>query len=418
VRSSRLTETQAPSTRTWWGKRFEDVSVYEAARQRTIDAFLNYDHVAVSFSGGKDSTAVLNVALEVATEMDRLPLSVFFYDEEAISFETERYVRRVANLPEVNLDWYCLPVRHRNACSNTEGFWWCWDPDHEDLWVRPLPPEAITTLDGFPMQPPEARPSIPSCTEALLFDYRKHGSVATLMGIRADESLIRRAAVSNKRETNWIIQKHPGFAKVYPIYDWSTEDVWTAPAVHGWDYNDSYDAMEMAGVSRDDQRLAPPFGEEPMRILWMWAHCFPDVWDRMTKRVPGAPAAARYSRSPLYNHRVRLTKPDGVSWPEWVRQRIDEHPPELRGPVAKAIATLIKRHYSRTTDPIVGYAIHPRTSVSWEKLYYIADKGDLKSRWSAFPRMKLDEDSLRQYREAYDAELATFTDGPTSSTGT
>jgi predicted phosphoadenosine phosphosulfate sulfurtransferase len=43
-----------------------DADVYTLALERSAYTFEHFDHVAVSFSGGKDSTAVLNVALEVA----------------------------------------------------------------------------------------------------------------------------------------------------------------------------------------------------------------------------------------------------------------------------------------------------------------------------------------------------------------
>lgn len=406
-----LTEEVPTSSKSWWGRTPIGTDVMEAARARTAEAFDTFDHVYVSFSGGKDSTAVLNVALDEAVRRDRLPLRVVFWDEEAISLETEAYVRRVAQLPTVALEWYCLPVRHRNACSDTESWWWPWAPEAADRWVRPLPAEAITYLEGFPMDPPDARPSIPAAAAALLTDYRRHGSAGMLMGIRASESLMRLNAVSNKREDNWIIPVRPGFSKVYPIYDWRTEDVWTAPAKYGWDYNTSYDLMEMAGVSRVDQRLAPPFGEEPMHILWMWATCFPDVWERMVDRVPGAPAAARYSRGPLYNFHEHLTKPAGITWQEFIAARINEHPPEIRAVVARKVQRLIRLHHSKTTDPLVGHAPHPRSGYSWERIYAIADKGDLKDRKSAYVNMAMDAESMAKYRAEYDAERAAFGDG-------
>ena len=49
-------------------KEFKETSVYEEALARTRYIYENADHVSVSFSGGKDSTAVLNIALQVARE--------------------------------------------------------------------------------------------------------------------------------------------------------------------------------------------------------------------------------------------------------------------------------------------------------------------------------------------------------------
>ena len=69
-------------------KQTTDTDVHTAAVARFHDLFDRFDKVAVSFSGGKDSTACLNVALEVARERGRLPLDVYFFDEEAIHPET------------------------------------------------------------------------------------------------------------------------------------------------------------------------------------------------------------------------------------------------------------------------------------------------------------------------------------------
>lgn len=47
-------------------RRAVNKSCYDLAVERTAKCFERFDRVAVSFSGGKDSTAVLNVALAAA----------------------------------------------------------------------------------------------------------------------------------------------------------------------------------------------------------------------------------------------------------------------------------------------------------------------------------------------------------------
>ena len=128
-----------------WQHRDLEEDVWSAALDRTRQAFLQFDHVFVAFSGGKDSTVVLNLALLVAEELGRLPLHVVHYDEEAIPYETEEYVRRVAQDPRVNLSWFCLPVQHRNSCNREDPYWWPWAPEVRHLWCRPLPAEAIAS---------------------------------------------------------------------------------------------------------------------------------------------------------------------------------------------------------------------------------------------------------------------------------
>lgn len=358
-------------------------SVWDMARERVATAFDRSDTIVVMFSGGKDSTVVLNLALEEARRRNRLPLEVCTFDEEAIAYETEDYYRRTWHLEDVNMRWLCVPIVHRNSCSSDDTIWHPWAPEKEDLWVRPLPKEAETEPENFPIFPASERITIPQ-SNAVMYPPRKYGTVGILMGIRADESLIRRQAVTRKEVDNYIIAADiPGQFKYYPIYDWTTADVWRAPAQQGWDYNHAYNMMEMAGISHHSQRVAPPYGEQPMKSLWMFASCFPDVWDRMAHRVPGAATAARYAMSPLYGIGAGSVSADdlkeGESWAEKIVEALDKFPPGEKEWVTQRIMQFIERHHKATTDPITMDP-HPVTGISWKMLYRIALKGDFKNR--------------------------------------
>jgi predicted phosphoadenosine phosphosulfate sulfurtransferase len=357
--------------------------VWEAAVARAKHAIGLADDFTVMFSGGKDSTATLHVVIEAAAQLDRLPVRTIFFDEEAIPIQTEEYVRRIGQLPEVDLEWYCVPFQNRNACSRRSPYWWCWDPGKEDLWVRPLPPEAITELAGFPMDPPEAR--LAHDESAGLF-HPPPKRWMQFMGIRAQESLTRHRAVTGKRDENYIVD-YTGtptaignMQKAYPVYDWRTEDVWTAPALFGWDYNRAYDAMEMAGLTHSQQRISPAFGEEPLQKLWTFATCFPEVWPKMTERVPGAAAAGRYALTELWNYGGMIEKPPDMTWEAFIGRYIEKWPDPYRTKIAERVAKEIEKHYRTTADPIVGSAPHPLTGVSWTFLLQVAQRGDFKAR--------------------------------------
>ena len=399
-----------PQSRMWFGKARLGVNVWEAALDRMREVYQQFDHVVVSFSGGKDSTATLHVALEVAHEDPaRLPLRVVFFDEECISYQTEDYVRRVARRPDVDLEWYCLPVQHRNACSPEQPYWWPWAPEDVDLWVRPLPPEALTRLEGFPLEPPAARMSIPKAGPTLLHPFERYGHTAQLLGFRSAESLMRARALAWPRERSHVVPTDaPHVANVYPVFDWSKEDVWTAPATFGWDTNATYSVMEMAGIPHHSQRCAPPFGEEPIRDLWMWAECFPELWERMCERVPGASAAARYSRTELYGFgagATQLEKPAGQTWQEYVRQCCAGHDdPAVARWAARRIQEMIRMHFRHTTDPLMPNAKHPLSGMSWSILAAVAQRGDTKNRRLVMtPRPRSQWEALRK---AYDRERA------------
>jgi predicted phosphoadenosine phosphosulfate sulfurtransferase len=418
-------------------RRHLETDVYTLALERAAYVLDSFDHVAVAFSGGKDSTATLNVALEAAHSDPRferhLPLRAIFFDEEAIPFETEEYVRRTGQRDDVALEWYCLPVQHRNACSRRSPYWWPWAPEAEADWCRPLPPEALTTLEGFPVWPPEARMSIPNSNG--LFFPPALGNCAMMLGIRAQESMRRMQILtmaSKGRDQQWVVPYGADSAhshtsrgnlwKAYPVYDWKTEDVWTAPALKGWDYNHAYDRYEMAGIAHSNQRCSPAFGEEPILGLSNWAQCFPEVWAKMVGRVPGVGAAVRYAKTELYGFGHRPEKPDGMTWPDFIVHYLAKHDPKAVAQVANRVRTFTKTHYKKTADPIAGLAPHPLTGVSWDFLLMIAMRGDFKERKSSTTKVQstnqaVDEPEVkarewRRYAEELAGELAagTFAD--------
>lgn len=352
-------------------KKVIERNVLDLARERIALIFDRFDHVAVSFSGGKDSTVCLNLALEEATRLGRLPLDVFFWDEEAIHDQTIEYVTRVAENPDVAFRWLCQPIEHRNACSRREPYWYPWDPTKQELWCRPLPPRAIHD-PAFPRIP------VPKANH-LLFPTSL-GSVAVIVGLRADESIRRFMAVSNRETDNYISvdpeAKHVSLVK--PIYDWTSGDVWAAPKAFGWDYNRTYDLFNKAGVPLNTQRVCPPYGEEPMQALWLYGLCWPELWERMLKRVAGAATAGRYSRSPLYAMGTRPTPPPGMTYQEAINVALDKWPT----PQALKISARIKNEMDRHRRQSKGAPIPEVSAVglSWQFLYMVAIRGDLKGR--------------------------------------
>jgi len=355
-------------------KELVEANVYDAALERVRDCYRRFDKVVVSFSGGKDSTVVLNLALQVAREEGRLPLDVYFWDEEAIHPETIDYVRRVAEMEEVRFKWLCTPIVHRNACSRKEPYWTCWDPEKKDLWCRPMPPEGVITFPGF-----EPGKGVPELAHKVYGP--EHGTVADLRGLRADESLRRYRAVAMRLKDNWIGGARDGYSyPCSPIYDWTTADVWTAPRMFGWDYNRAYDLMAMAGMSPHDQRVCPPYGEEPLKGLWIYAQCWPDLWEKMIARVPGAATAGRYAKTELYGWGKMEKPPPGMTWKQWTFSQLDLYPKEYRTAIAASIKSLLARHRQLTGRPVQMEKADPLTGISWRYLAMLVNRGDLKAR--------------------------------------
>lgn len=356
-------------------KKFDAATVYDAALARFNQLYDQFDKVVVSFSGGKDSTVCLNLALEVARQRGKLPLDVYFWDEEAIHPETIEYVERVADRDDVRFKWLAVPIMHRNACSRQEPYWYCWDPAAKARWVRPFPTHRTvqTTVPGFKMGD-----TVPDLAHRVYGP--EFGTVADVRGLRADESLRRYRAVAMKVKDNWIGAPRDGYSyPVSPIYDWTTFDVWTAPRMFGWDYNRAYDLMAMAGMAPSDQRVCPPYGEEPLSGLWIYAQCWPDMWHKMIARVHGAATAGRYARTQLYGF-GNMERPRGLTWREWTMRLIELYPPALRKVVAASIAQLLAAHKEKTQRPVPDEKADLRTGLSWKFLAMIANRGDLKGR--------------------------------------
>ena len=58
-------------------KFYLDDDVLTAGRKRMAMLFDEFEEIVVNFSGGKDSTVILELALEEARKRNRLPLNVF-----------------------------------------------------------------------------------------------------------------------------------------------------------------------------------------------------------------------------------------------------------------------------------------------------------------------------------------------------
>jgi predicted phosphoadenosine phosphosulfate sulfurtransferase len=354
-------------------KKYQETNVLTEAIERMRYLYDSFDNVEIGFSGGKDSTVVLNIAIKIAKEKNKLPVVANFYDEEAIHPTTIEYVERVKNNPDVRLNWYCLEFKHRNASSNDEPYWYTWDKEKEKLWVRERPIDAIVEHKKF-----YKGLSFQEFTS--LRADKSVGTTVDVTGVRTQESLRRHMAVSRKVNDNYI-SRYGHFAIAHPIYDWSSQDVWKL--VHEWDldYNKTYDIFNKTELNGKflTQRVCPPFGEEPLRGLWIYAECFPELWHKMINRVAGVATAWRYANTELYGV-GGIQKPDNLTWKEYIKYIVDTYSGKEKTYVIENVNYYIKLHQSRAKDSIHDIEASPLTGISYRWLCKIAHKGDFKGR--------------------------------------
>ena len=111
-------------------------NVYEESFKRIEKIYEDGFEVIVGFSGGKDSTVVLELTIEVAKKLNKLPVKAYFLDQESEYQATIEYMRRVQKLGEIELYWYQVPFYLLNAVSKEQMYLHVWGEECKDLWIR------------------------------------------------------------------------------------------------------------------------------------------------------------------------------------------------------------------------------------------------------------------------------------------
>jgi predicted phosphoadenosine phosphosulfate sulfurtransferase len=317
-------------------KVFKDKNVLVAAKERVAKILAEFEKVYVSFSGGKDSSVMLHLVCEEARRVGKT-VGVLIIDLEAQYSDTIRHLEEMVNEYKdcIDLHWVCPVLLLRNAVSNYQPRWVCWDPEKEDVWVRPKPKYAadMSRYDFY-------TPKMEFEEFIVLFGqwYAQGKLTAACIGIRADESLHRyRAIVSRKdglmfKDLKWTTKISGKLFNCYPIYDWKTEDIWV---YHGKNphlsYNRIYAQMTKAGVKLSQQRLCQPYGDDQRRGLWLYHILEPETWFKLIARVNGANSGAMYVQETGnisgYN---KITKPDGHTWKSFCNLLLATMPTKTR----------------------------------------------------------------------------------------
>ena len=308
-----------------------DENVLEASKNRVKYIFDEFENIYVSFSGGKDSGVCMHLMCEEARKRNR-KIGVLFIDIEAHYQMTIDYsIQMIEKYKDVITPyWICLPMLTDNSLSYNEMTWSWWETEKKDIWVREMPTmDYVINVDNNPIDYYKYNMPFEDFVAKFGKWFGKDERTACIIGIRTQESLNRWRALTtkNKRKYKDIMystQVDENVYNFYPIYDYTTEDIWTYYGKTGNEYNKFYDLMYKAGVSIHSMRIDEPFGDTAKAGLNMFKIIEPKTWVKIVGRVAGANFGNIYANSTINTANYKL--PKGHSWESFTYFLLDTLP--------------------------------------------------------------------------------------------
>lgn len=387
-------------------KRYIEKSVLEATRERISKIFDSFERYYISFSGGKDSTVMTHLVMEEAIKRNK-KVGLLIIDLEAQYKHTIDHVREIVEMykEHIDLHWFCGELLLRNAVSDFQPKWVCWDEENKNIWVREKPKYA-SDLKQYDFYIPKMEFE----EFMVLFGkwYSKDKLTAGFIGIRSDESLHRyRAIVSEKKNLTfngekWTTKVFSNVFNVYPIYDWRTEDIWIFHSKYkDLPHNKIYDLMTMAGVKLSNQRLCQPFGDDQKKGLWLYHILETETWYKLLNRVSGVNSGALYIQERgNINGYNDITKPENHTWETYTNYLLKSLPIKMqnhyRDRFKKFIVGWKKRGYESIPDEAPHELEVKCWAPSWKRMarcilrndYYCKGLGQTQPKSEAYEKYK------------------------------
>jgi len=257
-------------------KKYIDTNVYDEGKKRIRHIINTFDKIYVSFSGGKDSLAVLRLVEEVYAEMGiTKKINVVFRDEELIPDDVIDFVTKEYNSGRHNFLYYAIPLKSNKFILGKTVDYVQWDNDRE--WLRPKPKFAITLPEG------DKRVFDQYTLDEFIVEGIK-GKIAFITGVRADESLIRLQSCLVKKNENYINSTKVANVKICkPIYDWSQDDVFLYFYKAKIEYCEIYDIQALNG---DSLRVSTPLHSEASKKFHKLKTLYPTFYQQLIDLFP------------------------------------------------------------------------------------------------------------------------------------
>lgn len=399
-------------------KYYLNKNVLQASKERISKIFDSFEKYYISFSGGKDSTVMTHLVLDQAIKRNK-KVGLLIIDLEAQYKNTIEHIEEIIEKYKDNIDlhWFCGELLLRNAVSDFQPKWTCWDNNNENIWVREKPNKA-SDLSQYDFYVPKMEFE----EFMVLFGkwYAKDKLTAGFIGIRSDESLHRyRAITSNKKNLTynnykWTTKLNKNLFNVYPIYDWRTEDIWIFHSKYkNLCHNKIYDLMTMAGVKLSNQRLCQPYGDDQKRGLWLYHILESDTWYKLLNRVSGVNSGSLYiNEKGNINGYNNVTKPDNHTWESYCNYLLKSLPYKMqihyKEKFKKFIVGWKKRGYAKIPDEAPHDLEVKCWAPSWKRMvrcilrndYYCKGLGQTQPKSEAYEKYK----SIK-YKRKLESEL-------------
>ena len=385
------------------------INVLEAARQRVAWTFDTFPRIYCSFSGGKDSTVMTHLVMNEAKKRKR-KVGLMYIDFEAQFQHTIDHLEEMYSLYADWIEpyWVALPSTLRNAVSQYEHHWTCWEPGREADWVRQPPKIAITDQSFFPFY--EYAMAFEDFVPEFGHWYSQGQLTACFVAIRAAESLNRWRTVAGHgtkwEGRNWTNYIGQTLWNIYPIYDWSAEDDWTYHGKTGLPHNEIYDLMHKAGLTLSQMRLCQPYGDEQRKGLWLFHILEPETWGKVVARVNGANAGAMYAQESgnILGNR-RIYKPKGHTWESFTMLLLDSLPPMMREHYQNKIAVFV--HWWREKGVEMADDPSGHESANWKRMCKTLLRSDYWCREMGFGIHKSNS-SYEKYKKIMEKRRAAW----------
>lgn len=189
-----------------------------------VEEAMRHGRIGVSFSGGKDSTVVLDLVRRVDPEAPAA-----FFDSGC----------ELASVYEIVAHYGVTTIRPRLSFLDLARYsgWWGYE--------SPVDPECEWPVKQILIDEP---------SEAFVCRERL---VGVALGLRAEESRGRAMSAYTRGE---LYRGKDRTWRCCPIAHWSAEDVWAYIASRDLPYCRAYDAMTALGLLRAEQRIGTLLG--------------------------------------------------------------------------------------------------------------------------------------------------------------